>query len=84
MAVSSATISKDEDRRLDKSMSKGKSLPEGLSIRNGPVLEESTTNGVAKRKSRASNASAVNYKDESDSEDGAPLVSIVGNVFLGS
>jgi DNA topoisomerase-1 len=81
MAVSSATISKDEDRELDKTTSKTKSLPEGLSIRNGPVLEESTTNGVAKRKSRASNASAVNYKDESDSDDGAPLVGPVGSAL---
>jgi DNA topoisomerase-1 len=84
MAVSSATISQAEDRELDKTTSKAKSLPEGLSIRNGPVLEESTTNGAAKRKSRASNASAVNYKDESDS-DGAPLVGLVGNaLWIGS
>lgn len=78
--VSSPKISKAADRAMDKSDSKARPLPPGVSIRNGPVTDDamdvdSTPNGAPKRKSRSSLSQAVNYKDESDSEDGAPLVS---------
>jgi DNA topoisomerase I len=58
---------------MDKSASKAKPAPPGISIRHGPVNGE-LTNGTAKRKSRASIDSKVNYKDESDSDDGVPMV----------
>jgi DNA topoisomerase-1 len=74
MIVSAAKISKADDRELDKSASRARPGPPGVSIRNGPVEEDGAANGVGKRKSRASNASAVNYKDDSESDDGAPLV----------
>ncbi|KAL2271126.1 hypothetical protein VTJ83DRAFT_497 [Remersonia thermophila] len=49
----------------------------GLSIRKGPVDDrmdiDSTPNGAAKRKSRTSAGAAPKYKEESDSDDGAPL-----------
>jgi DNA topoisomerase-1 len=35
---------------------------------------DSAPNGFVKRKSRASLAKSVNYKDDSESDDGAPLV----------
>jgi hypothetical protein len=38
---------------------------------------DSATNGAAKRKSRSSVGQAVKYKEESDSEDGAPLVCLL-------
>lgn len=77
--VSAATISKAEDRAMDKSISKARPGPTGISIRNGPVTDDameidSATNGASKRKSRSSINSAVNYKDGSDSDDDAPLV----------
>ena len=56
------------------------SAPAGVSIRNGPVLEDMdvdgpTTNGNSKRKSRSSLSKPVKYKDESeDDSDAAPLV----------
>lgn len=77
MPVSNARISAADDRALDKSDSKAGLLPPGVSIRNGPVDGDSmdvdaATNGT-KRKSRSSIENAVNYKDDSDSDD-APLV----------
>jgi hypothetical protein len=79
MAVSAAKISQADDRALDKAASKARPAPPGLSIRHGPVGDdamdiETTANGLAKRKSRSSIGKAVNYKDDSDSDDGAPLV----------
>ncbi len=57
------------------------SAPAGVSIRNGPVIEdkmnidEPATNGNAKRKARNSTSKAVNYNDGSDREsDNVPLV----------
>ncbi|KAK4451618.1 DNA topoisomerase 1 [Podospora aff. communis PSN243] len=74
--VSAAKISKEEDRAMDKSASKARPGPTGISIRNGPVVDAmdiDSPNGAPKRKSRSSIGQAVNYKDESDSDDGAPL-----------
>jgi DNA topoisomerase-1 len=50
----------------------------GLSVRNGPLVDtmdvdEPTTNGLSKRKSRNS-ITKVNYKDNESSDDGTPLV----------
>lgn len=41
---------------------------------------DSATNGTSKRKSRSSISQAVKYKEESDSEDGAPLVGWPGSL----
>lgn len=63
---------------MDRSASKAKPAPPGLSIRNGPVngepMDLDLPNGSAKRKSRASLGKKTNYKDESDSDDAVPLV----------
>lgn len=76
--VSAPTISPSTDREMDRTASKARPAPPGLSIRNGPVVDpmdvDSTSNGTTKRKSRSSVGQAVTYKEESDSEDGAPLV----------
>lgn len=42
---------------------------------------DGTPNGISKRKSRSSLSKSVNYKDDSDSDEGAPLVCVVP-VFL--
>ncbi len=63
----------------------------GVSIRNGPVIDDKmdidkpATNGVAKRKARSSTSRAVNYNlDTSDGDsDDAPLVcQDFGHIFL--
>ena len=67
---------------MDKAGAKSKYAPAGVSIRNGPVLDdkmdvdEPLINGTAKRKGRASTGKTVNYNvDGTDSdEDGVPLV----------
>lgn len=65
---------------MDKSVAKSGIAPPGVSIRNGPVLDDSVevdepaTNGNAKRKARNSKSKAVKYKDESEDSD-VPLVS---------
>ena len=79
MLASAPRISKADDRAMDKSVSKARPGPKGISIRNGPVVDDamdidSHPNGAAKRKSRSSIGQAVKYKDDSDSDDGAPLV----------
>ncbi|KAK3310159.1 uncharacterized protein B0T15DRAFT_481622 [Chaetomium strumarium] len=75
--ASAPTISPSTDREMDKSASKARPGPPGASIRHGPVDDrmdiDSTPNGNAKRKSRSSINQAVQYKEESDSDDGAPL-----------
>ena len=67
---------------MDKAGAKSAYAPAGVSIRNGPVLEdkmdvdEPSTNGNAKRKARTSTSKLVNYNMETsevDSDD-APLV----------
>jgi hypothetical protein len=77
--ASAPKISRADDREMDKSASKARPAPPGVSIRNGPVVDDrmdvdSTPNGASKRKSRSSIGQAVKYKEESDSDDGAPLV----------
>ncbi|PFH57664.1 hypothetical protein XA68_14708 [Ophiocordyceps unilateralis] len=71
--LSSSKISRAEDIAMDRAVPGGNTDLAGLSVRNGPVQEvkDNNTNGTNKRKSRSS-ISAVNYKDESDS-DGEPL-----------
>ncbi|KAJ4206297.1 DNA topoisomerase 1 [Fusarium falciforme] len=78
--VSSSKISRAEDDAMDRSMPRDAAKLVGLSVRNGPVQDDPmdvdgpVTNGATKRKSRTS-ITKVNYKDnDSDSEDGAPLV----------
>lgn len=63
---------------MDRSVSKKDADLAGLSVRNGPVEDEMdvdapTVNGANKRKSRTS-ITKINYKDGSESDDGAPLV----------
>ncbi|KAJ9157349.1 DNA topoisomerase 1 [Pleurostoma richardsiae] len=75
--VSKPTISKAEDKAMDKATSNGKPAPAGLSVRHGPVEGDAMDldhgpNGTAKRKARTSISKPV-YKDESDDSDGAPL-----------
>ncbi|KAH7416978.1 hypothetical protein BKA64DRAFT_691482 [Cadophora sp. MPI-SDFR-AT-0126] len=73
--LSQAHISKSEDKAMDQA-GPSTSAPAGVSIRNGPVIEdkmdvdEPATNG--KRKSRSSISKPV-YKDEEDSDDDVPL-----------
>lgn len=57
---------------MDRSDTKVKPAPAGVSVRNGPV--NGASNGTTKRKSRSS-MDKKTYKEDSDSEDGAPLVS---------
>jgi DNA topoisomerase-1 len=67
---------------MDKAGGKSHYAPVGVSIRNGPVLDdkmdvdEPLTNGAAKRKARTSAGKTVNYNvDGTDSdEDSVPLV----------
>lgn len=79
-SVSNAHISKGIDQAMDKAGDKMHSAPAGVSIRNGPVVEdpmdmdEPSTNGHGKRKSRSSISNAVKYKDDSEDSDAAPLV----------
>ena len=70
---------------MDKAMSNGSSkpLPAGVSIRNGPVVDDEmdidstpATNGNAKRKARNSTSKPVTYKDDSDDSDAVPLVGL--------
>ncbi|KAF5527977.1 DNA topoisomerase 1 [Colletotrichum aenigma] len=75
--VSSAKISKAVDRDMDRTASKARAAPPGLSIRNGPVDDEMDVDGPStngsKRKSRSS-LPKINYKDESEeSDDDVPM-----------
>ncbi|KAH7170594.1 hypothetical protein EDB81DRAFT_637147 [Dactylonectria macrodidyma] len=74
--VSSSKISHAQDRALDRDGPNSNHLA-GLSVRNGPVeddmdLDAPVVNGANKRKSRTS-ITKISYRDESDSDDGAPL-----------
>ncbi|KAK0731644.1 hypothetical protein B0H67DRAFT_81436 [Lasiosphaeris hirsuta] len=77
--ASAPRISKAADRAMDKSISKSRPGPTGVSIRNGPVRNDdamdidTSANGAPKRKSRSSLGQSVNYKDNSDSDEGAPM-----------
>lgn len=66
---------------MSDSTTKAKSAATAISIRNGPVdgdpMDIDQPNGIAKRKSRSSISKNVSYKDESDSDDGAPLVGTI-------
>ncbi|CAD6453629.1 c32de514-d401-4830-8157-b7b918f15005 [Sclerotinia trifoliorum] len=75
--VSQARISKTVDKAMDKAVANAKIASVGISIRNGPVLDDPmdvdgpATNGASKRKSRSSiaNGKPINYKvDGSGSE----------------
>ncbi|CAG8976553.1 hypothetical protein HYALB_00010195 [Hymenoscyphus albidus] len=72
--VSNAHISKSVDKAMDESNG-SKPAPAGISIRNGPIVDEMdvdepATNGHAKRKSRGSTSKPVNYNQQgSESED---------------
>lgn len=63
---------------MDESASKPQPSATGISIRNGPIDDDSMDidqpNGTAKRKSRSSISNTVSYKDQSDSDDEIPLV----------
>ncbi|KUJ22287.1 putative DNA topoisomerase 1 [Mollisia scopiformis] len=77
--VSEAHISKATDKKMDQAGSSKSNLPAGISIRNGPVIDDEmdvdapTTNGHAKRKSRTSTSKAVKYHDDTDESDDEPL-----------
>ena len=76
---SAAKVSKAEDDYLDRTVPKARVSMPGLSVRNGPITGgddmdlDSHANGSTKRKSRSS-ISKINYKDDSEDSDGAPLV----------
>jgi DNA topoisomerase-1 len=66
---------------MDKASSaKAHNAPAGVSIRNGPILDdkmdvdEPATNGTAKRKARTSTSKPVKYNDEESEEDLKPSV----------
>ncbi|KAL1878748.1 DNA topoisomerase 1 [Diaporthe australafricana] len=75
--LSAPKISKAEDKAMDESTSRTQHSAAGISIRNGPIDDDSMDidqpNGTAKRKSRSSIGNNVSYKDESDSDDEIPL-----------
>ncbi|KAK7744143.1 DNA topoisomerase 1 [Cytospora paraplurivora] len=75
--VSASRITKSDDEAMDGSTPSAQPDAPGISIRNGPVdgdpMDIDQPNGIAKRKSRSSISKNVSYKDESDSDDGAPL-----------
>ncbi|KAK4659355.1 DNA topoisomerase 1 [Podospora pseudocomata] len=78
---SAPKISPATDRKMDKLASRARPAPPNVSIRNGPVEDnamdiDTTPNGGPKRKARSSVGQTVSYKDESDSDDGAPLLTI--------
>ncbi|CAL3963968.1 unnamed protein product [Diplocarpon coronariae] len=73
--LSSARISKTEDRIMDQAGPSSRAFaPAGVSIRNGPVVEDRmhidkpSRNGISKRKSRNSTSKSVNYNDGSDGD----------------
>lgn len=59
---------------MDEAIPQDGYAPPGVSIRNGPILEDkmeveqSATNGVAKRKARNSTGKAVKYNDDESEE----------------
>ncbi|PQE31337.1 hypothetical protein CJF32_00001915 [Rutstroemia sp. NJR-2017a WRK4] len=80
--VSQDRIPNKVDKAMDKANAKAKLEPPGISIRNGPVLDdamdidEPSTNGASKRKSRTSTGKAVNYNvdgSDGESDDAVPL-----------
>jgi len=85
--VSEAHISKAVDSAMDKATAKSAIAPAGVSVRNGPVVEdkmdmdEPATNGATKRKARASTGKPVKYDDNS-SESDVPLVCGIFEQFI--
>lgn len=85
--VSQAHISNATDKAMDKAAAKSKVAPAGVSVRNGPVLEDRmdvdgpATNGTTKRKARASTGKQVKY-DASSSESDVPLVCKTPGCFI--
>ncbi|KAL2022697.1 hypothetical protein VTK56DRAFT_4778 [Thermocarpiscus australiensis] len=76
--ASAPIITPSNDREMDRSASKARPQPPGVSIRHGPVVTDSmdidsAPNGTTKRKSRTSAGQAGKYKEESDTDDDAPL-----------
>ncbi|KAK7432696.1 DNA topoisomerase 1 [Neonectria magnoliae] len=75
--ISAAKISHAQDRALDRAGPNSDILG-GISVRNGPVeyedvdMDAPVSNGANKRKSRTS-ITKISYKDNSDSDEGAPL-----------
>ncbi|TWU76841.1 DNA topoisomerase 1 [Metarhizium rileyi] len=72
--LSSAKVSRADDKALDRSQPRKSSGMAGIAVRNGPVdnaMDLDAPNVVNKRKSRSS-ISKVSYRDASDS-DGEPL-----------
>ncbi|KAF6841387.1 topoisomerase i [Colletotrichum plurivorum] len=75
--ASASRISKADDEAMDRTASKARPAPPGLSVRHGPVDDDAmdvdgpSMNG-SKRKSRSS-LPKVNYKDESESDDDVPM-----------
>jgi hypothetical protein len=59
----------------------GENVPQGISIRNGAVMEidcdEGEANGLLRRGSKRKGRKLVVVKDESDSDSDAPLVSLL-------
>lgn len=84
-AVSSSKISRAQDEALDRAFPDKHTGLAGLSVRNGPVVDDDmdidapVTNGASKRKSRSS-INKVSYRDDSESDDGAPLVGDAPNM----
>ncbi|KAG7137985.1 DNA topoisomerase 1 like protein [Verticillium longisporum] len=74
--VSSSKISRAEDKAMDATDSKIKPAPAGISVRNGPVVDDMdispAQDGLTKRKARTS-ITKINYQDGSDSDDDKPL-----------
>ena len=66
--LSASKVSKADDRAMDASSS-AEAVPAPISVRNGPIDNDSRVNGSGKRKSRFSIVN-VSYKDASDSDDG--------------
>lgn len=65
--------------------SNGQPSAPGISIRHGPVgepMDIDQSNGNAKRKSRGSVSNNVSYKDDSDSDEAAPLVRETAHSFI--
>lgn len=80
--MTASRISKAEDKAVDRSVPKPKVARPGLSIRHGPITDgdamdddEPLVNGSAKRKARSS-ISKINYRDESEDSDDAPVVGL--------
>lgn len=73
-----ATVKKTSPKNMDNA------APAGVSIRNGPVIEESgrskltgTSNSPMKRKSRSSMTKSINYNEDVDEDEDSEEVPLV-------